>query len=213
MTILGSVVDLCQTRNYRRFSLSSRNVTEWEDRAAEITSQLEAYGQSLKEFEAHHFTNAHESSGQPAAPNATAMSRLTDSMVQTKHVVAYGTHIMHVLHILVTDKWDPINLLDDNDLWISAPSFRTAMSHAVVVAEPISNIQALVLRHKLVARWVLFLLTAEKLAGEADPNVVGVCENIIKAHEACIVTLNTEYQVCLPILCFVLRVDHENHWS
>lgn len=41
----------------------------------------------------------------------------------------------------------------------------------------------------------LLLLTAEKLGGEANPDVVRACKNIIKAHDACIVTLNTEYQV------------------
>ena len=206
MTILGYIVDLCQARNHPRFGLSSRNVAEWDDRAAEITTQLEAYGQSLKEFEAHHIACAHDPSGQRATPNTTLMSKLTDSMVQTKTVVAYGTHIMHVLHILITGKWDPINLLDDNDLWISTPSFQKAMRHAVAAAEAISNIlqydpdlsfMPWFFGISLLQGGFLFLLTAEKLAGEADPNVVSACENIIKAHEACIVTLNTEYQVSL----------------
>lgn len=60
---------------------------------------------------------------------------MTDVMIQIKIVVAYGTHIMHVLHILITGKWGPINLLDDNDLWISTPSFQDAMGHAVAAAE------------------------------------------------------------------------------
>jgi len=33
---------------------------------------------------------------------------------------------------------------------------------------------------------------------EASPSVVKACETIVRAHEACVVTLNTEYQVCLP---------------
>lgn len=41
----------------------------------------------------------------------------------------------------------------------------------------------------------LLLLIADKLQGEANPNVVKACETIVRAHEACIVTLNTEYQV------------------
>ena len=48
----------------------------------------------------------------------------------------------------------------------------------------------------------LLLLIADKLQGEASPNVVKACETIVRAHEACIVTLNTEYQVCVQhILC------------
>ncbi|KAI9870046.1 MAG: hypothetical protein M1823_008867, partial [Watsoniomyces obsoletus] len=40
----------------------------------------------------------------------------------------------------------------------------------------------------------LLLLIADKLQGEANPNIVRACEVIVRAHEACIVTLNTEYQ-------------------
>lgn len=45
----------------------------------------------------------------------------------------------------------------------------------------------------------LLLLIADKLQGEANPNVVKACETIVRAHEACIVTLNTEYQVSRKI--------------
>jgi hypothetical protein len=38
-------------------------------------------------------------------------------------------------------------------------------------------------------------LTADKLQGDASPSVVRACETIVRAHEACVVTLNTEYQV------------------
>jgi hypothetical protein len=41
----------------------------------------------------------------------------------------------------------------------------------------------------------LLLLIADKLQGEASPSVVKACETIVRAHEACVVTLNTEYQV------------------
>jgi hypothetical protein len=42
---------------------------------------------------------------------------------------------------------------------------------------------------------------------EASPSVVKACETIVRAHEACVVTLNTEYQVCSPIL---LRKENTN---
>jgi len=38
------------------------------------------------------------------------------------------------------------------------------------------------------------LLIADKLQVEASPSVVRACETIVRAHEACVVTLNTEYQ-------------------
>ena len=214
MAILGYIVDLNQARNHPRFGQTSRRVAEWEDQAAEITSQLEAYGQSLKEFETYNVSKVHDRMdkdhaydsrvSQAAMSGTTSNSRMTDSEIQTKIVVAYGTHIMHVLHILITGKWDPINLLDDTDLWISTPSFQNAMGHAVAAAEAISDIleydpdlsyMPFFFGVSLLQGGFLLLLTADKLGGEAHPNVVRACENIIKAHEACIVTLNTEYQV------------------
>jgi hypothetical protein len=44
----------------------------------------------------------------------------------------------------------------------------------------------------------LLLLIADKLQVEASPSVVRACETIVRAHEACVVTLNTEYQVHHP---------------
>ena len=211
MAILGYIIELNQARNHPRFGQSSRHVTEWDDRAAEITSQLEAYGHSLEEFEARHIheSNTLDRAGaNTCAPSIKSIhpgnSRVTEGIIQTKIVVAYGSHIMHVLHILITGKWDPINLLDDKDLWISTPSFSNAIVHAVAAANAISN----VLEHdpdlsfmpwffgiSLLQGGFLLLLMADKLAGQADPSIVRACENIVKAHEACIVTLNTEYQV------------------
>jgi hypothetical protein len=71
----------------------------------------------------------------PASPH-----HISEADVQTRIVVAYGTHVMHVLHILLTGKWDPISLFDDNDLWISSESFVNATNHAVSAAEAISHI-------------------------------------------------------------------------
>lgn len=210
MAILGYIVELNQARNHPRFGQSSRHVAEWDDRAAEITSQLEAYGQSLKEFEARHIDGSNvlgRTGPETCAPSINSIhpgnSRVTDAIIQTKTVVAYGSHIMHVLHILITGKWDPINLLDDKDMWISTPSFSGAITHAVAAANAISNVleydpdlsfMPWFFGISLLQGGFLLLLMADKLAGQADPNLVSACENTVKAHEACIVTLNTEYQ-------------------
>lgn len=136
----------------------------------------------------------------------TSTSRMTTECdIQTRIVIAYGTHVMHVLHILLTGKWDPISLLDDNDLWISSQSFITATGHAVSAAEAIENIlefdpglefMPFFFGVYLLQGSFLLLLIADKLQSEASPSVVKACETIVRAHEACVVTLNTEYQVC-----------------
>ena len=222
MTILGEIVDLNAARNHPRFGLGFCSPGTWDPQVGEITQQLEAYEQSLKDFEARENAKNKVSITDPsnsgkgnkpvsppsALPVASASPRISDSMIQTKIVVAYGTHVLHVLHILLTGKWDPISLLDDNDLWISSQSFINATSHAVAAAEAISDI----LEYDpdlsfmpwffgifLLQGSFLLLLIADKLQGEASPSVVKACENIVRAHKVCVVTLNTEYQVSLSM--------------
>ncbi|KAL2015628.1 hypothetical protein VTK56DRAFT_5085 [Thermocarpiscus australiensis] len=230
MTILGEIVDLHHARNHPRFGINFRSSREWDEQTAEITRHLEVYEQSLKKFEQRHLSlsaqaqAAEEKAAEAAAaandlpppphdigtPSVhsvhsvhTNASRMTESDIQTRIVLAYGTHVMHVLHILLTGKWDPINLLDDNDLWISSQGFITATGHAVSAAEAISNIlefdpglefMPFFFGIYLLQGSFLLLLIADKLQLEASPSVVKACETIIRAHEACVVTLNTEYQ-------------------
>ncbi|KAI9679000.1 MAG: hypothetical protein M1822_007426 [Bathelium mastoideum] len=241
MTILGEIVDLNHARNHPRFGLSFRsNSAEWDHAAAEITQQLEAYGRSLKEFEARYVAAVNDSvahataavnaaaAAQPdtaagaggaggagtgaagensvATPSAHSVSttaRPSEALIQSRIVLAYATHLMHTLHILLNGKWDPIALLDDTDLWISSASFVSATGHAVAAAEALAEI----LEHDpdlgfmpfffgiyLLQGSFLLLLIADKLKEEVGEGVVRACETIVRAHEACVVTLNTEYQ-------------------
>ena len=246
MAILGEIVDLHHARNHPRFGVSFRSSREWEEQTAEIVRHLELYDGSLKRFEQRylspgaHAQNAEDNAdavlpsndslahdvGTPSVHSVhsahTSTSRMTESDIQTRIVLAYGTHVMHVLHILLAGKWDPINLLDDNDLWISSQGFITATGHAVSAAEAISNIlefdpglefMPFFFGIYLLQGSFLLLLIADKLQLEASPSVVKACETIIRAHEACVVTLNTEYQVCPHSTLFTRRGNLTNSLS
>lgn len=216
MTILGEIVDLHHAKNHPRFGLGFRSAAEWDDQAAEITRHLEAYETSLKNFQKQHLPKHSEEKGEhhdvvinvstPLANsvNTNTSDRLTESDIQSRIVIAYGTHVMHVLHILLAGKWDPVNLIDDNDLWISTQDFITATSHAVSAAEATSQIlefdpglefMPFFFGIYLLQGSFLLLLIADKLQFEASSSVVRACEIIVRAHEACVVTLNTGYQV------------------
>ncbi|KAF2719365.1 hypothetical protein K431DRAFT_314190 [Polychaeton citri CBS 116435] len=216
MTMLGEIVDLNHARNHPAFGTAFQNSSELENQAAEITRQLEAFSASLKDFEARNIPHHHAADSEPhldvantpsvhsvVTSNSSTTHRMTEAELQTKMVIAYGTHLMHTMHILLNGKWDPISLLDDNDLWISSQSFISATGHAVSAAEAINEI----LEHDpdlsfmpfffgiyLLQGSFLLLLIADKLQGEASPSVAKACETIVRAHEACVVTLNTEYQ-------------------
>ena len=129
MTILGEIVDLYHAKNHPRFGTGFRSAREWDDHTAEITRQLDIYGQSLKDFEVRNICvplNTEQSDqnmeGVASTSNlehndvntpsvhsvhTASSNHVLEADVQTRIVVAYGTHVMHVLHILLAGKWDP----------------------------------------------------------------------------------------------------------
>jgi hypothetical protein len=132
MTILGEIVDLYHAKNHPRFGVGFRSSQEWDDYASEIARQLDAYGQSLKDFELRHLgpqsedpmaenkmdgvsaTNPeHNDIGTPSvhSVHTASSAHISETEIQTRIMLAYGTHVMHVLHILLTGKWDPISKL------------------------------------------------------------------------------------------------------
>jgi xylanolytic transcriptional activator XlnR len=120
-------------------------------------------------------------------------------------VIAYATHILHVLHILLHGMWDPISMLDDLDHWTTSASFVKCVSHSVSAAQAVSQILKLdpelsfmpyLFGIYLLHGSFILLFCADKVQTEADPTVRQACETMIRAHEVCVATLNTEYQVC-----------------
>ncbi|KAM3552006.1 hypothetical protein MY1884_007428 [Beauveria asiatica] len=119
-------------------------------------------------------------------------------------VRAYSTHILHVLHVLLHGKWDAISMLDDGDDWITSKRFTECASHAISASQSVSTI--LTIDPELTFMSYLFgiyllqgsfilLLFADRMP-QLGPNesVEQACENIIRAHEVCVVTLTTEFQ-------------------
>jgi hypothetical protein len=135
MTILGDIVDLNAQKNHPRFGQRA----SWEPYETEIIRQLERYAYSLQEFKAQ---NGCGPSGEDAVTdlNGNPDALRGECMHQTRKVVAYGTHIMHVLHILLHGKWDPVALLEDDNMWICSPSFLAATSNAISAAQAVEDI-------------------------------------------------------------------------
>jgi xylanolytic transcriptional activator XlnR len=201
MVLLGEILDLNHARNRPRFGPRARRPKNWDDSVEEISQALESFGQSLQDFEANG-GRLHNPDHNPDAVTPSVVSTGTnDSLphssselsLQTKTAIAYSNHIMHVLHILLTGKWDPIALLDDNDLWISSQTFATATTHAINAADAVGDIidydpdlsfMPFFFGIYLLQGSFLLLLFADKLQGaEVSAEVVRACETIVRAHE------------------------------
>ncbi|KAJ6436937.1 beta-glucosidase [Purpureocillium lavendulum] len=140
--------------------------------------------------------HAEEVCAQPASTSDQSRARLA---------IVYSTHILHGLHVLLYGKWDAIAMLEDDDGWITSKRFTQCTSHAIAASQSLSTILAidpeLAFMSYLFGIYLLqgsfiFLLFADRLP-QLGPNesVQQACENIIRAHEVCVVTLSTEFQV------------------
>jgi hypothetical protein len=207
MVILGDLIDIHHRSYHPRFK-NLENIAA----IAQVESLLEAYEQSLKssqlssphvrpQFPSSTFTDMQANfdllEGRRASIATVAESRL-------KLVTAYATHILHVLHILLHGSWDPISMLDNLDNWTASPSFVKCASHSVSAANAVDQIlkfdPELSFMPYLFGIYLLhgsfvLLCCADKVQIEEDTTVRQACETTIRAHEVCVATLNTEYQV------------------
>ncbi|KAK9416521.1 hypothetical protein SUNI508_09627 [Seiridium unicorne] len=131
---------------------------------------------------------------------------LLESELQNRNrlVVAYGTHILYVLQVLLHSKWDAISMLDNDDGWIATQDFSRCASHAIAASEAVSMILEydpelgfmpyLFGIYLLQGSFILLLFADRMPQLGLNQSVAQACETIIRAHEVCIVTLSTEFQ-------------------
>lgn len=137
-------------------------------------------------------------------------------------VTAYARFLVHVLHILLHGKWDAVSMLSpdtppasprthgsqfpDPSKWMASESdnFLKASSHAIMAsgavetmlfADPELTFMPYLLGIYLLHGSFIMLLFADRMP-QVGPNesVERACETIIRAHEVCCITLNTEFQ-------------------
>ncbi|KAG4263723.1 hypothetical protein FPRO03_08999 [Fusarium proliferatum] len=124
---------------------------------------------------------------------------------QAQLVTAYSTFILHVLHVLLHGKWDAVSMLDNKDGWIPSVGFMKCASHAIAASDAMSRILTcdpelsfmpyLFGIYLLHGSFILLLFADRMPQIGLNESVEKACEIIIRAHEVCVVTLSTEFQV------------------
>ncbi|KFA63105.1 hypothetical protein S40285_05910 [Stachybotrys chlorohalonatus IBT 40285] len=213
MTILGDIIDVHHRRNHPR--LGGLDDTH---AVAVIQDLLRKMEMSLESLTSEFSTGERSSMALPSLINHDSGRMMQDDYVHTlspiahrrgdhsrlELVRAYSTHILHVLHVLLHGKWDAISMLDDGDDWITSRRFTECASHAISASQSVSTIlqidPELTFMSYLFGIYLLqgsfiLLLFADRMP-QLGPNesVELACENIIRAHEVCVVTLSTEFQ-------------------
>lgn len=215
MAILGDIIEIHHRRRHSRLGQQDDtfSVSVVQDLLSNYELSLDALGRDAAIVPA---STAFQIPGQagrdllsdiPTPGFNTNVSSTSYEADQSKVrlVMAYSTHILHVLHVLLHGKWDAISMLDGGDDWITSKRFTECASHAISASQSVSTI--LTIDPELTFMSYLFgiyllqgsfilLLFADRMP-QLGPNesVEQACENIIRAHEVCVVTLNTDFQV------------------
>lgn len=203
MTITGELIDLNQARNHPTLGLRLQGKEAWEVHVSEVLRQLEIYKASLTTFAAAdpEASLSTQYANKPDQPTDASSSQAYSWHTQT--VIAYSSYLVHVLHILLVGKWDPVSLIEDKDFWTSSPAFASTISHALEAADAVQQIlrfdpdisfMPYFFGIQLLQGSFLLLLIVERLQKEAGDGILNACETMIRATESCVVTLNTEYQ-------------------
>ncbi|KAK4107063.1 hypothetical protein N656DRAFT_561562 [Canariomyces notabilis] len=166
MAILGEVLD------HRRPTLSVA------EKVASYERSLECLKQQCKELR---------------GPAAVAQNRLA---------AAYGTYMVYVLRILLTREHWEVNLVDNSDRGLSL-AFFDAATHTLSAAKAVSDIlkwdpglELMPFFFSIFLFWGSFplLVFASRPQFQQLPGLDQLYAVALRAHEACIVTLDTQYQ-------------------
>ncbi|CAK7233298.1 hypothetical protein SBRCBS47491_008560 [Sporothrix bragantina] len=196
MTILGDVILLHRQKCHPRFGSSW--LDEDHTRNIELVEGvLDEYARSIADL---------ETGGEPPAGSGVSTTSASGPgpELQRRLVTAYSSFILHVLHVLLHGKWDAVSMLENKDGWISSPGFNKCAAHSIAASDAVSRILAcdpeLAFMPYLFGIYLLhgsfiLLLFADRMPQVGlNESVERACETIIRAHEVCVVTLNTEFQ-------------------
>lgn len=205
MAILGDIIIVHHRRFHPRLGLvdDTHGVAIISDMLAACEASIEKLRRDVDSSNNPLLIKELVSAAPPAPPPAGCKRARDRSRMQL--VTAYSTHILHVLHVLLHGKWDAISMLDDDDDWITSRRFNDCASHAIAASQAVSSIlkfdPELTFMPYLFGIYLLhgsfiLLLFADRMPQlGANQSVELACETIVRAHEVCVVTLSTEFQV------------------
>ncbi|OAA51417.1 Transcription factor [Metarhizium rileyi] len=212
MAILGDIIEIHHRRRHPRLGQQDDiySVSLVQDLLSTYERSLEALGRDADvvppstTFQVSGQSERGLLNGMPASVLNIPLPSYRADQSKVVLITAYSTHILHVLHVLLHGKWDAISMLDGGDDWITSKHFSECALHAISASQSVSTI--LTIDPELTFMSYLFgiyllqgsfvlLLFADRMP-QLGPNksVEQACENIIRAHEVCVVTLNTDFQ-------------------
>lgn len=224
MAILGDIIDLRLRRNHPRLGVidDTSSLNAIKKGLCDLESSLNhfpllpgaptpvAHNMTFEDDGSTIFSPTQRSPDFDNTTHYDTRSEHISTETRAALVLAYARYIVHVLHVLLHGEWDAISMLEDEGNWIASSSFPECAFQAIAAAQAVSEI--LEIDPELAFMPYLFgiylfhgsfvlLLFADRMP-QVGPNasVEQACEVIIRAHEVCVVTLSTDFQVSSPFL-------------
>lgn len=201
MVILGEVCTLVMAKRSYLMTFDHLDYNKHQ-----VQRHLAQYEQSLERFKDAEILGQPNILQHPRRFSENAFLPYAKQLMHTMHIrkIHSSIHRMTKLtELVLCGKWDPILLMEDQDQWISSKEFVDAATHAVAAAEATTDILRIdpdlafmpfFFGIYLLQGSFLLLLIVDKLEQEADEAVIQAAETYIRAHEVCVVTLDTQYQ-------------------
>ncbi|EXJ74296.1 uncharacterized protein A1O5_02592 [Cladophialophora psammophila CBS 110553] len=199
MVHCGTLLDWNRSRLHPVLSAASI----WSSQERQILRELDHYQATLDRVTSSICTETDTEEGTRWQPPPTAGVEDSEATHIAKTVAGYARHIVSVLRILVGSKWDPVCLFEDSDFWTSSLGFKDSMSHTMAASECVTQIlecdpdisfMPYFFGIQLLHGSLLLLLVAYRLQADSGNAILAACEAVIRATEACFVTLPTDYQ-------------------
>jgi len=201
MTITGHLLDHNRAKNNPVLASAGSSMRNAQERR--ILQELDHYQASLDRTTRRPCLPKHPDQGSPWAASSASPTDDSEATHIAKTVSGYGTHVVCVLRILIGSKWDPVSLFEDADFWTSSLGFKDSMSHTMAASEcvtwileqdPDTSFMPYFFGIQLLHGSLLLLLVAYRLQADSGTAILAACEAVIRATEACFVTLPTDYQ-------------------
>jgi len=203
MTTTGHLLDYNRAKNNPILAATGSSI--WSTQEGQILRQLDLYQASLDSLSGTMHLMHRRGSEKDGTWSTTPTSIAEDSEGGhiARTVTAYAKHVVCVLRILISSKWDPLYLFDDSDLFTSSRSFKDSISHTMAASECVTQIleedpdisfMPYFFGIQLLHGSLLLLLVAYRLQVDSGTAILTACEAVIRATEACFVTLPTDYQ-------------------
>lgn len=131
-------------------------------------------------------------------------SHITKPSILLRAWKEYCQCCINVFYILLEGFWDPTDMLDDIDVLLNDARFTQCQHNSIQAAKHVEHILTLDSDLQVIpfffgiqllqAGFIPFCMS-ERYGSHTSTDVAQACEMFVRAHEVCILTLNTQYQV------------------